>query len=145
MIDRRRLLLTAAATAAVAPSLAHAAATDADARLNALLDGWFEADIDDAPERATNLGLDKGARAGLSSKLSEAGPDAIRKDRDKAISRWAELRAFDQTGLSEAGALNYAIASFGRQTSAETARFAYGVIGATVLIFGGQLIRWVLS
>ncbi|WP_341020375.1 DUF885 domain-containing protein [Brevundimonas diminuta] len=128
MIDRRRLLLTAAAAAVAAPSLAQAAAavTDADTRLNALLDGWFEADIDESPERATNLGLDKGARAGLSSKLSEAGPDAIRKDRDKAISRWAELRAFDQTGLSEAGALNYAIASFGRQTSAETARFAYG-------------------
>ena len=126
MIDRRRLLLTAAATAAVAPSLAHAAASDADARLNALLDGWFEADIDESPERATNLGLDKGARAGLSSKLGEAGPDAIRKDRDKAISRWATLRAFDQTGLSEAGALNYAIAAFGRETSAETSRFAYG-------------------
>ncbi|WP_413331658.1 DUF885 domain-containing protein [Brevundimonas phoenicis] len=128
MIDRRRLLLTAAATAVAAPSLAQAAAavTDADARLNALLDGWFEADIDESPERATNLGLDKGARAGLSSKLSEAGPDAIRKDRDKAVSRWAELRAFDQTGLSEAGALNYAIAAFGRQTSAETARFDYG-------------------
>ncbi|WP_433942567.1 DUF885 domain-containing protein [Brevundimonas diminuta] len=128
MIDRRRLLLTAAATAVAAPTLAQAAAavTDADTRLNALLDGWFEADIDELPERATNLGLDKGARAGLSSRLSEAGPDAIRKDRDKAISRWAELRAFDQTGLSEAGALNYAIASFGRQTSAETARFAYG-------------------
>ncbi len=127
MIDRR-LLLTAAATAVAAPTLAQAAAavTDADTRLNALLDGWFEADIDESPERATNLGLDKGARAGLSSKLSEAGPDAIRKDRDKAISRWAELRAFDQTGLSEAGTLNYAIASFGRQTSAETARFAYG-------------------
>ncbi|WP_292037700.1 MULTISPECIES: DUF885 domain-containing protein [unclassified Brevundimonas] len=127
MIDRRRLLLTAAATAAVAPSLAQAAvATDADARLNALLDGWFEADIDEAPERATNLGLDRGARAGLSSKLSEAGPGAIRKDRDKAVSRWATLRDFDKTGLSEAGALNYAIAAFGRETSAETARFAYG-------------------
>ena len=69
MIDRRRLLLTAAATAAVAPTLAQAATTDADGRLNTLLDGWFEADIDESPEHATSLGLDKGARAGLSSKL----------------------------------------------------------------------------
>lgn len=128
MINRRHLLLSAAATAAAAPMLAQcaAAANDADARLNALLDGWFEADIDDAPERATNLGLDKDARAGLSAKLSEAGPDAIRKDREKAVKRWDELKAFDQKGLSEAGALNYAIAAFGRETSAETARFDYG-------------------
>ncbi|WP_449253438.1 DUF885 domain-containing protein [Brevundimonas naejangsanensis] len=128
MINRRNLLLSAAATAAVAPMLAQcaAAASDADARLNTLLDGWFEADIDEAPERATNLGLDKDARAGLSSKLSEAGPDAIRKDREKAIKRWDELKAFDQRGLSEAGALNYAIAAFGRETAAQTARFDYG-------------------
>ncbi|HEY1073239.1 DUF885 domain-containing protein, partial [Brevundimonas sp.] len=126
MIDRRRLLLTAAATAAVAPSLAHAATSDSDARLNALLDGWFEADVDDNPEYATNLGLDRGARSSLSSKLTAVSPAAIRQDRDKAISRWATLRAFDQTGLSEAGALNYAIAAFGRETSAETSRFAYG-------------------
>lgn len=128
MINRRHLLLSAAATAAAAPMLAQcaAAASDADARLNTLLDGWFEADIDEAPERATNLGLDKDARAGLSSKLSEAGPDAIRKDREKAIKRWDELKAFDQKGLSEAGALNYAIAAFGRETAAQTARFDYG-------------------
>ena len=125
MIDRRRLLLTAAATAAAAPSVSWAA-TDADARLNTLLDSWFGEDIDEAPERATSLGLDRGARAGLSAQLSEAGPDAIRKDRDKAVRRWQTLRAFDKTGLSDAGVLNYAIAAFGRETAAETARFTYG-------------------
>jgi uncharacterized protein (DUF885 family) len=129
MIDRRRLLLTAAATASVVPSVSWAAvdaAVDADARLNTLLDGWFEQDIDEAPERATSLGLDRGARAGLSSRLSKAGPDAVREDRDKAVRRWETLRAFDKTGLSEAGVLNYAIAAFARETAAETARFAYG-------------------
>ena len=129
MIDRRRLLLTAAATASVVPSVSWAAvdaAVDADARLNTLLDGWFEQDIDEAPERATSLGLDRGARAGLSSRLSKAGPDAVCEDRDKAVRRWETLRAFDKTGLSEAGGLNYAIAAFGRETAAETARFAYG-------------------
>ena len=130
MIDRRRLLLTAAATAAVAPSLAQAqvqtASTDADGRLNTLLDGWFEADIDESPEQATSLGLDKGARAGLSGRLSQAGPEAILKDRQKAVARWEQVRTFDQTGLSQAGALNYAIAAFGRETAAQTSRFAYG-------------------
>nr|WP_314437908.1 DUF885 family protein [uncultured Brevundimonas sp.] len=126
MIDRRRLLLTAAATAVTAPTLAQAASTDADGRLNALLDGWFEADVDDSPERATSLGLDKGARARLSARLSEAGPRAISRDRHKAIGRWEELRSFDQTSLSQAGALNYAIAAFGAETAAQTARFAYG-------------------
>ena len=71
-------------------------------------------------------GLDRGARAGLSSRLSKAGPDAVGEDRDKAVRRWETLRAFDKTGLSEAGVLNYAIAAFGRETAAETARFAYG-------------------
>ena len=58
--------------------------------------------IDDNPEYATNLGLDRGARSGLSSQLTAISPDAIRHDRDKAISRWSTLRAFDQTGLSQA-------------------------------------------
>ena len=43
MIDRRRLLTGAAAVAAAAPTLAQAraAVNDADARLGAMLDGWF--------------------------------------------------------------------------------------------------------
>ena len=128
MIDRRRLLLTAAATAAITPSLAQAqtASTDADGRLNGLLDGWFEADVDDNPERATSLGLDRGARAGLSSRLGEAGPAAVRKDRRKATDRWTQLQGLDQTGLSAEGRLNYAIAAFGAGTAAQTARFDYG-------------------
>ena len=74
MIDRRRLFLTAAATAAVAPSLVQAKATqtEADGRLNSLLDGWFEADIDESPERATNLGLDRGARAPIQAQVGGA-------------------------------------------------------------------------
>jgi len=128
MIDRRRVLMGAAAVAAAAPSLAQAAAawTDADARLNALLDGWFEADVDESPERATGLGLDKGNRAHLSHKLSEVSLKAREEDRAKALSRWQAIRTFDQTGLSEAGALNYAIAAFGRETSALSAGFDYG-------------------
>ena len=128
MIDRRRLLMGAAAVAAAAPSLAQAAAalSGADARLDSLLNGWFDADLLESPERATGLGLDKGELAHLSHKLSEGGLKARQDDRAKAISRWNEIKAFDQSGLSEAGQLNYDIAAFGRETSALAAALPYG-------------------
>ncbi|RZJ82654.1 MAG: DUF885 family protein, partial [Brevundimonas sp.] len=47
-------------------------------------------------------------------------------DRAKAVGRWGQLSGFDQAGLSPAGALNYAIAAFGSETAAQTARFDYG-------------------
>ncbi|WP_297799297.1 DUF885 family protein [uncultured Brevundimonas sp.] len=128
MIDRRRVLMGAAAVAAAAPSLAQAAAalSDADARLNSLLDGWFDADLLESPERATGLGLDKGELSYLSHRLSEGGLKAREDDRAKAISRWNEIRRFDTSGLSEAGRLNYDIAAFGRETSALGAALPYG-------------------
>ncbi|WP_242913041.1 MULTISPECIES: DUF885 domain-containing protein [Brevundimonas] len=128
MIDRRRLLMGAAAVAAAAPTLAQARAalSDADARLNSLLDGWFNSELLESPERATGLGLDKGEWAHLSGKLSDEGLSARDEDRARATAKWAELKTFDQSGLSEQGQLNYAIAAFGRETAAETARFEYG-------------------
>ena len=128
MIDRRRLLMGAAAVAAAAPTLSQAAAAlnDADARLNSLLDGWFNADLLESPERATGLGLDKGEWAHLSHQLSKGGLEERAKDRAKAIARWNEIRSFDQSGLSDAGQLNYDIAAFGRETSALAAQLPYG-------------------
>lgn len=129
MINRRHLLLTAAATAAataMTPRPGQAAADSPDDRLSTLLDGWFEADIDSSPERATNLGLDRGARSELSYKLAATGPAAIRAEREKAATRWNQLRDFDRSGLSDAGVLNHAIAAFSLETASETARFAYG-------------------
>lgn len=126
MINRRHLLLAAAATAALTPALGHAEAVTADVQLGTLLDGWFDEDIEASPERATNLGLDRDERSWLSSKLRAAGPAAIRGEREKAIGRWARLRDFDRTGLSETGLLNHAIAAFSLETASETARFDYG-------------------
>ena len=128
MIDRRRLLMGAAAVAAAAPGLAQAAAalSGADARLDSLLNSWFDADLLESPERATGLGLDKGKLSYLSHQLSENGLEERAKDRAKSVSRWNELKAFDQSGLSEAGQLNYDIAAFGRETSALSAALPYG-------------------
>ena len=128
MIDRRRLLMGAAAVGATAPSLVRAAAavTDADARLNTMLDGWFEQDVLASPERATGLGLDKGAWANLSHKLKPVNLRAREEELALAKAKWNQLQRFDPTGLSEQGRLNYDIAAFGRETAAQTADFSYG-------------------
>src|SRR5690606_37037614 len=85
MIDRRRLLVTAAAGAGLAAAGGPAfARSEADDRLDALLSRWFDEDVDNSPEMATNLGLDRGERAHLSGKLSDRGEAAWMGDRARA-------------------------------------------------------------
>lgn len=127
MIDRRRLLISAAAGAAAAaagPVIAFA--RDADGELDALLTRWFDEDIADSPETATNLGLDRGERAHLSSKLSDRSAAAWQDDRIRTLDRWRTLQAFDQGALSDAGRVNYAVAAFRAGTAATGAGFDYG-------------------
>ena len=126
MIDRRRLLLTAAAGAGLAAAGPVLARPTADDRLDAMLGAWFDEDVDSAPETATNLGLDRGERAALSSRLTDRSWEAWMVDRSTAKDRLAALSAFDRTGLSEAGALNHAVAAFRAETAAAGAAFDYG-------------------
>lgn len=127
MIDRRSLLAASAAGTALAfAGPASAWVRDADSDLDALLTGWFDKDIDDSPESATNLGLDRGERAGLSSKLSDYSATAWRDERAQAIARNTELKAFDQSGLTDAGKINYAVAAFRAEAAATGAAFDYG-------------------
>ena len=128
MIDRRRLLQTAAAGAGILASgcATMPAAVGTDANLDALLNRWFDEDIDSSPESATNLGLDRGERAHLSARLSDVSGAAWRADRAQAIARDRILRNFDRTDLSEAGRINYAIAAFRAAGAATGAGFDYG-------------------
>ena len=76
--NRRQLLLGAAAVGVVAavplagckPEAA-AKGPVANAKLGELLDAFVNEMLVDSPETATSLGLDKGALAGLKSKLSD--------------------------------------------------------------------------
>ena len=61
-MHRRQFLATSAAVAATAAlPAAVRAATSEDAKLATLLDAFFNEGVDESPEQATNLGLDKGA------------------------------------------------------------------------------------
>ena len=126
MIDRRRLLGSAAAGAALIAAGPVLARSEADDRLDALLSRWFDEDVDTSPETATNLGLDRGARAHLSSRLSDRSEAAWTADRATAHARLQALSDFDQTGLTRPGTINLAVAAFRARTASTGASFDYG-------------------
>lgn len=78
-------------------------AASGDARLKALLDQFFEEQLAERPETATQIGLDTEARAHLRSRLTGVS----RADRERVVeahrSRLARLRDFPEAGLSRTG------------------------------------------
>ncbi|KQS57445.1 Tat pathway signal protein [Brevundimonas sp. Leaf363] len=116
MIDRRRLMLSVAGAGVVAALPAHAQSNATDARLDALLDRWFDEDIERSPTRATNLGLDRGDKAYLSSRLDDYSLEGEMADRARALTRAATMRDISAEGLSEAGRLSRDIAAFRAET-----------------------------
>jgi uncharacterized protein (DUF885 family) len=128
-LDRRQLLAGTAVAAVSGPAFAQAA-TSPDAQLLALFDAMFAEGIADSPERATALGMDKGANAGLKSRLS----DYSRAGRDRALARAASqlgrLRAIDADALSPARRLDRDVVEYdlARRVTNEQ-RFGFGSAG----------------
>ena len=134
-LDRRALLAGTAAAAATSllPARAGAqlpAGTAEDARLLALFDAFFNEGVDESPESATSLGLDKGARAHLKGKLS----DQSRAERDRRLARskdrLARLQAIDAAALSDNRKLDRDVVEYDltRRITNET-RFSFGSAG----------------
>jgi len=127
-MHRRQFIAAAAATAAL-PHFARAATATGseDARLATLLDAFFYEGVDENPEGATGLGLDKGTRAALKSQLNDysAAGKATRLARVK--DRLGRLHAIDRAQLSSASALDYDVIDYDltRTVAAET-RFTFG-------------------
>ena len=126
MIDRRRLLASAAAGAGLAalPSLAFARA-DEDARLDAILGRQFDEDMDGSPQGATGLGLDVGERAALRSRLDDRSLVAAEREAVRARERLQDLQAIDPVALSAEARASYDVLSFQREIAAESAGFAW--------------------
>ena len=135
MFSRRALLAgsTAMAGAALLPRAAAAqmpAGTAEDGKLLALFDAFFNEGIDESPEFATSLGLDKGPRAALKGQLS----DQSRAERDRRLARardrLARLTAIDRAALSESRQLDRDVVEYdlSRRVANET-RFGFGSAG----------------
>lgn len=106
LITRRELLASAGAigVAAAMPAFAEPAPGDRQATL--LLNTLADELLDDFPETAAGLGIDKGPRAALRSRFGDRSHEADMKRAANCAARLADLRKFDRTGLSPATALD---------------------------------------
>jgi uncharacterized protein (DUF885 family) len=122
LLSRRDLLASAAATAAAGITPAFAADTQIDGVFDALSDAL----LNDSPETATFLSLDKGKRAGLKSKLSDASWAHASQDHVTCAAWLAKLNAIPAAGLSSAAALNKAVVAYALELGRDAGRFPYG-------------------
>jgi uncharacterized protein (DUF885 family) len=122
-MNRRKALAALASTAALpfvqacgGESTAPAPGRDAAAEAKTLLDEIGENYLRFAPESATSLGIDTGARASLRSQLADRSREGQQKIADQVRRDLERARAFDTNGLDHA-----------TRTSVEVVRSAYAI------------------
>lgn len=127
---RRQFLQGGVAVAAVlaaSPGRAQPAPGSEDAKLRVLLDAFFQEDLDDAPEFATILGLDVGARAGQRSRLGDMSSDGRRRWVAAHHDRLARLATIDAAKLTPAGRNDRDVVAYAYTQVAEGGdRFTFG-------------------
>ncbi|MDB5429415.1 MAG: hypothetical protein JWP35_531 [Caulobacter sp.] len=136
-MHRRQLLVGAGALALAVGSNGLARASQMatppgpeDARLKALFDAFFQAAVDESPERATSLGLDKGARAAMKFKLDDRSAEARTVRLRAAKARLDQLHTIDKSRLSQESAVDYEVIDYQLTGQVEGgSRFNFGSSG----------------
>ena len=136
MTTTRRDLLAAGASALALSALparalaatgtATGAATEADARAEALLAQMAEAMLADAPETASGLGIDTGARAPLKARLGDKSPAGQARIAAHVRDRLARLRAIDPNALSPATRNDVEVVRTSHELAAAGFAFPFG-------------------
>ncbi len=133
MLDRRTVLMSGAASAALAatPILAKAAAAPAAnpeaAKMNAMFDQFMNDVFDQAPEFATNLGIDKGDRAYQRSLVSDRSLAQVDFFKRLNTDQLAKLKTVKRDKLTGMDAVNYDVVMYGlEQQEEDNKRFNYG-------------------
>jgi uncharacterized protein (DUF885 family) len=131
-MDRRTLILSAAAAALSGRSGAASAANTAGAKaLNALFDQFMKENLDISPLTVTSLGLDTGVRARQKREIDDTSEAGIARQKAQTGSQLARLAAFDRSSLSAGDAVSYDVVMYGLRTGdAANKAFAYGSGGA---------------
>ena len=129
MLDRRQILKSSAALAAIAalPAFARAGgASEGGKKLTALLNRMMQEFLAASPEFMTALGMDSGPNAGVRSKLD----DRSQAFTDKVFADFrgygAELATIDRAQLTGMDAVNYDTTKFFIDGAALSDKFDYG-------------------
>jgi uncharacterized protein (DUF885 family) len=116
-LDRRSFLATTAGAALLTAAPALAQPAGEDAKLRAMLDAMFEAQVDESPARATSLGLDKGRRAPLKSQLEDNSLQARAQRLERTRARAVQLHTIDRAKLSAASKVDLDVVLYGQEQS----------------------------
>lgn len=126
-MDRRTFLATTAGAALATAAPAFAQLTGEDARLRVLLDQMFEARVDDSPRFATSLGLDKGSRAALKSRLDDYSATAKARRLEQARGWVTDLKAVDRDKLSAASKVDLDVVLYSNEQAVRNGdKYAFG-------------------
>ena len=125
-IDRRDFLLSVGAVASLRsiPSLAQTPSTDAD--VERLLAQAAEELLAEYPEGTTVLGIDKDARAGLRSRLTDRSPEGVSRAAAHAVARQDKFKSIDRSRLSPSTRLDLEVAETAHRLAIDGSRFPYG-------------------
>ncbi|NWK95382.1 DUF885 domain-containing protein [Sphingobium lactosutens] len=129
MTTSRRDFLVAGSSAfalSALPARALAATDTPDARAEAMLSDMAEAMLVDAPESASGLGIDTGARAALKSRLGDKSPAGQAQIAAHVRTRLAKLRAIDLKPLSPAARTDMEVVLASHELAADGFAFPFG-------------------
>ncbi|KSB90200.1 hypothetical protein AS593_17705 [Caulobacter vibrioides] len=143
--ERRQLLVgaTAAAVSTALPAMAapqKAVGKGEATKLYALFDAFFDEDLTESPEQATNLGLDNGVHAGARTRLGDRSIAAWIKERREPAQRLARLKAVDRRALTGEDAVNYDTAAYYYGARDKASGFDYGAVSRPFVVtqfYGG--------
>ncbi|MEI9926654.1 MAG: DUF885 family protein [Sphingomonas sp.] len=124
--NRRDLLLGAGAALALGAAPARAFAPDAEAKAKALLDRITEQLLQDGPEGATSLGIDKGKRIALKHRLSDRSPKGERTAAAHLTKALADLDTLDTAALSPATRVHIDVVRTAFASALQGLSFGYG-------------------
>ncbi|HYW16177.1 MAG TPA: DUF885 family protein [Allosphingosinicella sp.] len=127
-LTRRHFLGTAGAVAALQllPGCATKRPAASGGSVDPLLAQMAEEILAEYPENATSLGLDKDARAGLKSRLTDRSLHGRARLAGAAADRLRRLEAVDRTPLAPADRIHLGVAETAHRLAVEGFRFPYG-------------------